>query len=102
MSTTFFNNSDLSGEPLGVRSFTPNRLFKGRKYIYTTISCGESEDPCPNCGTELSQDVQVDRAGCQSDIDEPYCEECFWPNSACCGAPVVDDFEICSECKEHC
>lgn len=22
--------------------------------------------------------------------------------SVCCSAPVLDDFEICSECKEHC
>ncbi|QDP63642.1 MAG: hypothetical protein Unbinned3987contig1001_18 [Prokaryotic dsDNA virus sp.] len=22
--------------------------------------------------------------------------------SNCCGAPVYDDHEICSECKEHC
>ena len=22
--------------------------------------------------------------------------------SNCCSAPVVDDYEICSECKEHC
>ena len=22
--------------------------------------------------------------------------------SDCCGAPVIDDYEMCSECKEHC
>tara|TARA_R100001132_G_C3225611_1_gene62360 strand:+ start:257 stop:517 length:261 start_codon:yes stop_codon:yes gene_type:complete len=22
--------------------------------------------------------------------------------SDCCGAPVVDDYELCSECKDHC
>ena len=22
--------------------------------------------------------------------------------SECCGASVIDDYELCSECKEHC
>lgn len=52
-----------------------------RPYIYTTISCGESEDPCPRCDVELVQDVRVDRAGTHEDLGEPYCEECFYPLS---------------------
>lgn len=35
-----------------------------------------SEDLCPECGEELVQDIRVDKAGCQSEIGDPYCEEC--------------------------
>ena len=72
-----------------------------RPYIYTTISCGEDEDPCPICGEELVQDVRVDRAGTQEELGEPYCEDCLWPLSPCCGAEVIEDYNICSQCKEH-
>ena len=55
---------------------TPDRFFNRAQYIYLTQDLGESVDPCPECGEELVQDIKVDKAGCQSEIGEPYCEEC--------------------------
>lgn len=57
---------------------------------------------CPNCGEHLGEDITYDRAGTETARSEPYCEECFYPLSPCCGAEIIEDIDICSECKEHC
>lgn len=78
--------------------YGPNSTIQ---HLCCTVSLGESVDPCPECGEELVQDVRIDRAGTQEDLGEPYCEECWYPLSPCCGAEIIDDYDICSQCKEH-
>jgi len=35
-------------------------------------------------------------------MSAPYISERTKTMSHCCGAPIMDDSDICTECKEHC